>query len=42
MRFVALVAAFLIGLVAGIATSPHSQENDGAKLQRRESVNKSN
>ena len=42
MRFAVVVAAFLIGLVTGIATSPETNSPSQDKSQRREIVNNVN
>jgi hypothetical protein len=36
MRFAALVAAFLIGLITGFATTPDPRDSSGDQLQRRQ------
>ncbi|MFM8404646.1 MAG: hypothetical protein ACKOAA_02080 [Actinomycetota bacterium] len=42
MKFAIVVAAFLIGLVTGLATNPDPYGENWEKLQRRESLNNSN
>jgi hypothetical protein len=42
MKFAIVVAAFLIGLVTGLATNPDPYGENWEKLQRRESLINSN
>ncbi|MFM7491744.1 MAG: hypothetical protein ACKO20_04545 [Actinomycetota bacterium] len=42
MKFAIVVAAFLMGLVTGLATNPDPHGENWEKLQRRESFNNSN